>query len=288
MKKSSQVKPCLVTKNKLFYGLCLTAMLTTSNFASAVIAPITTDLTITGSGTVTPTYPANNTTQAGWVKATVGGVLLTSAFDKNAVPSPALPPSIPFSHIGDGLSIGTNLQAGDDGDYAYIADYTMSFVNHSSDDYKIIVNYFFNHSVNADGFSAFAQSNIDIEENGIDIPRPPSGVGGFSETYSETDATIDEDTLNGVLLGTNGEIVSDTESLPFEFILLAGESSVFSSIWGWEGFVDGTGASTVDFSANIQIANVINLTTIPLPGAIVFFMSGLLGLAVTKSRRLHS
>jgi len=287
MKKPNLVKPCLAIKNKLFYGICLTAMLTTSNIASAVLAPITTDLTISGSGTINPVYPAANTTQTGWVTATVGGSLLTSSFDESAVPSPALPPSIPFMHIGDGLSIGTTLQAGDDGDYAYIADYTMSFVNHSSDDYKIIVNYFFDHEVDADGNSAFAQSNIDIEENGIDIPRTPSSVGGFSEIYSETDAEIDEDTLNGVLLGTNGEIVSDTESLPFEFIVLAGKTSVFSSIWDWEGFVDGTGTSTVDFSANIEIASVINLTAVPLPGAMVFFISGLLGLSATKLRRIQ-
>lgn len=181
-----------------------------------------------------------------------------------------------LTQTGDGFGITASSSADDQtgagAEFQIGIDIYIDLANNSgTDTYKITFSVNFDNAVDADGENSYAYSEYTLDDSG----------GEVFFTDLESDSLVG-DVLNGEDLDTNGEMVQDSGLVTFDVILAPGDTELLEVMYTLEGgiFADGGGASMVDFSAFLSIANVMNLTSPPVAGVPEPETAALLGIAL--------
>ena len=271
---------------------------------SALAASFTSNLEVTGSVELSTsignsTFSDGNVSQTGEVRKKVGGATTSNGFsttlgvadgtDDGTTTSPAPSLTGTLTDIGDGIGWGTDLDAGFatgfnfNPGYDFIVDFLFNLKNTSlTDTLTVTMKANISNVADAGGADASADSKLDLERNGVNVPN------GASEVLSDT---AFGDALNGASTGTFGEEISDIRMLFFDVMLAPGGTATVGGNHEWEGGVfENPGNSNLDISLDITIENVACsgeciVAPVPVPGAVWLFGSGLSGLAFLGLRR---
>ena len=247
----------------------------------ALAASFSSDLEVTSSVGLSRTDATGAVSQTGEIRTTEGGTTTISAF--TTTPPATTPLTGTLTDTGDGIGWGTDLDAGSAiAEYDFLVDFLVNLKNTSlTDTYTVTVKAKYSNVVDAGGADAFAESGLEVERNNVDVL-----------TSDVTSDTHFGDQMNGTVLGTFGETISDIGMLSFDVILAPnGGMATVGGTHQWEGavFAD-PGNSNVDIGVDITIDSVACsgpcvVTPVPLPGAALLFGSGLSGLAFLGLRR---
>jgi hypothetical protein len=241
--------------------------------------PFTADLSITGEVEFDTGFALadGNVTQTGDFSTTEAGVSTSSTFDGTTVTG-ANPLLGILTDFGDGFGMSADVDAGFYSEFGIGIDIGIDVMNTSATDtWKVtfkVGSSDFNNEVDADGVDAFADSGFTVDVDSSEV--------FFTEVLSDT---LFGDVLNGVDLGTFGELVSDSGEAFFDVQLAPGATALIEGAWTMEGGVFDPGTATVDFSAFLSVDSVENLTQVPEPGTLLLLATGLGGLAVIRRRR---
>ncbi len=252
------------------------------------------------------TFSDGNVTQSGLtneIRIIQGGVTTSGAF--STTPGTAdgaddgttvLPPTNPLSgaltDTGDGVGFTTDLNAAfatgfnfNEG-FDFIIDASIDLTNSSAvNTYTVTIRVDFSNVVDADGDDAFAEVGMDVELDNVDQV--------LSDVTSDT---LLGDSLNGVLTGTSGNMISDINIVDFVVNLAPLASRQVTNLHQWEGGVfDNPGGAFVDISTDITILDFTctgptgapcdNGVPVPEPGTVALLGLGLTGLVFARRRR---
>ncbi len=250
----------------------------------AQAVPITSDLDITGSvdfNLLTDNF-IDSGTNLGEVRM-IGSSPSSAGFSGTAGDS-TISVAGTLTDTGDGFGASTDLDL-TDGEFFFTADWTLNVQNTSADDYKVTFKVNHSNVVDADGAESFSFSAYTFD-------HPFANEVFFSDVQSDTESPPFNDELNGDDLGTAGAVVSDIGMDTFDVIISAGTTEIILGELVWEGGVFDTGLAKVDFSGDILVDEVINLSQpprpIPEPGTFILLSLGLgfaSTVAIRRSRR---
>ena len=259
-------------------------------------ASITPGLTASGQVELSIADSDGNVTQTGQIRTVQGGSTtsrgFTTAPGSNNTTGPTTNP-LPgtLTDINDGFGASTDL----DGlfkavpAYQFLADITLDLGNTSAGDtYKVTVKVDYSHAVNAGGNAAFADLELDVELNNVDVITP-------LQVLSDT---LLGDEKDGTVLGTFGAPISDIDMFTFDIVLGPGATGQVTAGWEWEGAVSGDAdprSSKVDGILDLTIDSVMCQSgpgcaappaPAPEPGTLALLGFGLAGMAYTRRRRM--
>lgn len=256
---------------------------------AAQAAPITTDLSISGSVAFdsTNSYANPGSSSSGDLKSMVGGVAITDAYSGSTGGSLAGN----LTQTGDGFGFaGTASSSGANGTSLFetYIDIALDLTNNSATDtYRINFSMAFANAVDANGTDAYADSEFFV--------RDPAGGADlfFTDILSDT-AFGDE--IAGVPTGNFGAALSESGSAGFSITLLPGASVLFGPTTNpilWRllgGAYEPDSSSAASLDAFLSIASVDNLTLPPNPNptpepAILALLGiGLMGIGALRRR----
>lgn len=253
--------------------LLATAMLLTSGSAFAVpLTSIAPGLTASASATfavdasVPRPFSNGEVSQTGNIRITSGEVTnpqtfstvpgVLDDFNDGTTTVPAINPfSSTLTHIDDGVGTSTTLESffptgsGTSEGYDFLVDLVLDLNNTSAlDTYRVTLEVDYSNVANAGspGSDSYAESKLDVELDAVDVL--------VSDVLSDG---LLGDELNGVDLGTSGNVISDIGSILFDVTLAPLSSGQVTAVWIWEGGVfEADNNSNVDFSLDLSISAV--------------------------------
>lgn len=244
-------------------GLALTATVLVFNLSVAHAVVITATTTFDdGTSTGFSFGPTNGT-----FNVVSGGATTTSTYSDFAVTGDN-PLTGPLTDNNDGSGFtGTAGATGEE--FAIGFDTVISALNDTSTTQTVVFKLDYSNMVNADGGDAFADSELTLNDDNGEI--------FFSDLKSDT---LFGDEVSGVLTGQFGAMLMDSDILFFSYMLNPSEAVNLTMSWTLEGgdFDGGAGGLA---EANLSA----NLTIVPLPGAWLFMLSGMLLLPLQRLMR---
>ena len=202
---------------------------------------------------------------SGSFSLTSGGITTSETYSGSTATGNPLTGSLTQNFDGTGFS---GFASATDSDFLVGFDTVITVFNDEAGQKEVKLRLDYSNMVNADGDDAFAHSNLFLFDN-----INPGDIF-FSDLKSDT-AFGDEN--GGVLTGGSGEMLSESGSMVFSYMLAPLDTLELNMIWTLEGGDFAGGLAEADLSAN--------LTIVPLPGALLFMVSGLLLLPLQRLLR---
>lgn len=190
----------------------------------------------------------------------VGGTDTTSTYTGNTVTGDN-PLTATFTDLNDGLGFTGTASATND-IFGIGFDATINVTNNSLNVIGVIFNLVYSNSVNAQGSDAVSDSELLLFDD--------SGEIFFSDLVSDT---FNGNENNGVSTGVFGGALAHSGDLLFTYTLNPSEQVNLDLIWTLEEFSGdyAGGIAEADLTAFLSIDTVV-----PLPGALLLMISGML------------
>lgn len=192
-----------------------------------------------------------------------GGATTTATYAGDT--ASANPLSGPLTDIYDGSGF-TGTASATNAEFAIGFDTEISALNNTSSTQTVVFRLDFSNRVNADGSDAFADSELTLNDDNGEI--------FFSDLKSDTSFG---DAVGGISTGQSGDVLDESGVLFFSYILNSSETVNLFMNWTLEGGDFAGGLAEADLSAN--------LTVVPLPGSLLFMLSGMLLLPLQRLMR---
>lgn len=254
------------------------AMLLPGTNAQAL--PFTTDITISGmAGFNGGQAQAIDVNQTGSYSVKQGGITTTNTISGTTVTG-SDPLAAALTEAGDGFGITANVDssiAGAEGEFPM--DVAFSIANNSlSTVYKVKLKLEYDHSVDADGDDAFAESKYSLFNDTHGVELLLRGV---------TSDTFFEDQKDNGYLGTFGALVADNGTLFLDLIINPGQLLDLSIRYDMStGVFSDPGSFMARFSSFLSIASVERAEggAVPVPATLYLMLAGVLGLMASRRR----
>ena len=237
-------------------GLALTATVLVFNLSVAHAVVITAETTFADG------FSSGRT--IGDFNVVSGGTTTTSTYSGSAVTG-ANPLTGPLTNNNDGSGF-TGTASATNEEFSIGFDTVISALNDTSSTQTVVFRLDFSNRVNADGGDAYADSALTLNDDNGEI--------FFSDLKSDT---LFGDEVSGSLTGQFGDVLNDSGVLFFSFILNPSDVVNLAMSWTLEGGDFEGGWAEADLSAN--------LTVVPLPGSLLFMLSGMLLLPLQRLMR---
>ena len=202
---------------------------------------------------------------SGSFSLTSGGVATNATYSGSM--ATANPLTGPLTQNFDGTGFDGSASATDQ-DFLIGFDTLVTVFNDEAVVKEVQLRLDYSNMVNADGDDAFAHSNLFLFDN-----INPGDIF-FSDLTSDT---LNGDLIGADLTGGSGEMLSQSGAVVFSYLLNPLDTLELNMIWTLEGGDFASGLAQADLSAN--------LTIVPLPGALLFMVSGLLLLPLQRLLR---
>jgi len=249
--------------------------------------PFSSDVIINGS----ITYDVDNSyvvgsTQSGSISSIIGTTSSSSTIS-NATITGTNPLSGTLTDIGDGFGSTFIMSGNENGDSGELySDYLFDISNNSlTDQYLVSLNINFTNSVNADGFDAYADSQLSL------LNATTLAELFFTDLTSDT---LFGDKENGTNLASYGASLSDSGDVLLDILLNPLASMDLSGLNSLEGGVfDSASGFNGTLSTFISVSNVENLTNtgpptgVPAPPTLYLMAIGMLGLLLARRKKSY-
>ena len=255
-------------------GSALTAIFCAFQLSAAQAVPFSSDISVTGNTTFDTSASFGG---SGDFSLVSGGVTTTSTFTDSSVTVGANPLAGNLTDINDGVGFNGSASVTDD-EFLIGFDTAMNVTNNSSDIFRVTINLAFDNLVNADGTDAYADSELVLKVNGVEI--------FFSDLISDT---VYGDKEGGVSTGGAGEELSESGSFSSNFELNPADVLVFDLIWTMEGGDYSGGLANGELSAFLSVTSVEKaIASAPLPATFLLLAMGIILLSVQRRFRIRS
>lgn len=241
-------------------GLVLTATVLAFNLSVAHAVVITATTTFDdGTDTGFSFGPTD-----GSFSLTSGGTTTNSAYNDFTVTGDN-PLAGSLTDYLDGAGFTGTASATDD-EFAIGFDTVITVENDTLSTQTVVFRLDYSNMVNADGDDAFADSELTLSDDLV-------GEIFFSDLKSDSNL-MNGDEVGGVLTGNFGESLDDSGFMFFSYVLNPSDQIELLMSWTLEGGDFASGLAEASLSAN--------LTLVPLPGAFLLMLSGMLLLPVAR------
>lgn len=200
-----------------------------------------------------------------------GGTSTTATFSGDTATTNPL--SGPLTDAFDGSGFTGSASASNDS-FAIGFDTVISVLNDTASTQTVVFRLDYSNMVNADGGDAYADSELTLDQK-------LAGETDFSEIYFSDllSDTFFGDEVGGVATGQSGETLMDSGVELFTYMLNPSDQIELKMSWTLEGG---------DFLGGQAEANLsADLTIVPLPGAFLLMLSGLLLLPLQRLMRKY-
>ena len=242
--------------------------------SNAHAVPFTPSVVVTGSSDFDQVYSFG---ASGNFSLTSGGSTTTTNYDAAGVTSGADPLTGALTDTGDGIAISGN--AGPVSDFFGVGiDSLVTVTNNASGNISVVFGLDFSNMVDATGTDAFVESELTLAKR-------VTGEAVFSEVFAShlvTD-TLNGNEFNGVPVAGLGGPLSDSGNLLFSYLLAPSEILELEFVWTLNdasGDYAGDGSVSADLAASLTVDAVV-----PLPGSLLFMVSGMLLLPLQRLLR---
>jgi hypothetical protein len=256
-------------------GLAFFAGALALNLSVAHAVAFTSDISISGSTAFDDGFSFGST--SGDFSVVSGGSTTTSTYAGSTATGDN-PLAGTLTDLNDGFGF-TGMASATDDEFAIGFDTTVNVQNNSlSDVYEVIFSFDYSNWVNSSGDDAFADSELTLDANGIEI--------AFSDLLSDS---FYGNEVAGIATGDSGGALSDSNELFFNFILNPSDILDLDMIWTLEGGDFATGLAEADLSAFLSVVSVQAQgvpVPAPLPGTFLLVGLGLVLLPVQRRMQL--